>query len=118
TTHVTGTVEGPDRVSLANVKELDVRSPRAEGANETLALRHERFELYDLDEPMPDGHTKLRGKVIRRMYYGDAYFYNVEVGLDHPLEVKEENRPDVETYEMGEETVVCWDPAAVNVVTD
>ena len=40
---------------------------------------------------MPDGHTKLRGKVIRRMYYGDAYFYDVEVGLDHPLEVKEES---------------------------
>jgi len=115
---ITGTVSGPDRVRLGNGQEVAVRAPGAVGDSVTLALRPERLELYDLDEPMPDNHTKLRGKVIRRMYYGDAYFYDVEVGLDQPLEVKEENRPGVETYEMGEETVVCWDPSAVNVVTD
>ena len=115
---ITATVSGPDRVRLGNGQEIEVRSPGPVGEEVTLALRPERLELYDLDEPMPENHTKLRGKVIRRMYYGDAYFYDVEVGLDHPLEVKEENRPDVETYDMGEETVVCWDPAAVNVVTD
>jgi len=40
------------------------------------------------------------------------------VGLAQPLEVKEENRPGVETYDPGEETIVAWAPASTNVVSD
>jgi hypothetical protein len=32
--------------------------------------------------------------------------------------VKEENRPSVETYEIGEEAVVAWDPASTSVLRD
>ena len=95
-----------------------IATDRAAGDGLTLALRPERLELYDPDEDIPDGNFRLRGKVTRRMYYGDAFYYDVEVGLGHPLEVKEENRPSVETYEMGEDTVVAWDPASTSVLRD
>jgi hypothetical protein len=74
--------------------------------------------MYDPDETIPDGHYRLTGKVTRKLYYGDAFYYDVSVGLDRPLEVKEENRPGVETYDVGDEAVVAWDPASTNVVRD
>lgn len=115
---VDGRVEGTEAVRLTNGAELAVKTGRRSGDEVTLALRPERLELYDPDEAIPEGHLRIRGRVSRRMYYGDAFYYDVEVGLDHPLEVKEENRPGVETYEMGEETIVAWDPVSTNVVSD
>ncbi len=112
------TVDGADSVRLGNGTTLPLRTGRDRGAAVTLALRPERLALYETDEPVPDSYLRLRGKVTRKLYYGDAYFYDVEVGLAHPLEVKEENRPGVETYELGEETIVGWAPASTNVVTD
>lgn len=115
---VDGRVEGAEAVRLTNGAELAVKTGRRNGDEVTLALRPERLELYDPDEAIPEGHLRIPGRVSRRMYYGDAFYYDVEVGLDHPLEVKEENRPGVETYEMGEETIVAWDPVSTNVVSD
>lgn len=115
---VDGRVEGTEAVRLTNGAELAVKTGRRSGDEVTLALRPERLELYDPDEAIPEGHLRVPGRVSRRMYYGDAFYYDVEVGLDHPLEVKEENRPGVETYEMGEETIVAWDPVSTNVVSD
>ncbi|MFP3914554.1 MAG: ABC transporter ATP-binding protein [Actinomycetota bacterium] len=113
-----GRVESPGLVQLANGQQVGVRSGRPAGTAVTLALRPERLELFDVGEEVPGGYNRLPGKVIRKMYYGDAYYYDVEVGLADPLEVKEENRPGVATYDLGEETLVCWDPDATNVVTD
>ncbi|HLT96442.1 MAG TPA: ABC transporter ATP-binding protein [Acidimicrobiia bacterium] len=115
---VGATVSGAESVRLPNGAELPVKAGTGVGTQVTLALRPERLELFDLDEDRPSSHIHLRGKVTRRMYYGDAYYYDVDVGLPSPLEVKEENRPGVATYDMGEDAVVCWDPAATNVVTD
>jgi spermidine/putrescine transport system ATP-binding protein len=115
---IDGTVTGPDSVTLPSGATLAVQAGRGAGQPVTLALRPERLELYDLDEAIPDGRLQLRGRVSRKLYYGDAYYYDVEVGLPAPVEVKEENRPGVETYELGEETIVVWDPAATNVVKD
>jgi spermidine/putrescine transport system ATP-binding protein len=102
------------------VRLLDGQTVRAEtgaatGTEVTMAVRPERLELYDLDEEIPTGLNRVEGRVVRRMYYGDVFFYDVETGAG-VFEVKEENRPGVELYEAGEETVVTWDPAASTVV--
>src|SRR5690606_29663221 len=105
-------------VRLSSGVELALATGRPAESDITLALRPERLELYDPDEEIPGGHLRLPGRVSRRMYYGDAFYYDVDVGLGHPLEVKEENRPGVETYELGEETIVAWDPASTSVLSD
>lgn len=115
---IDGKVKSPREVELANGFVLGVRADQPDGSSVTLALRPERLELYDPDEAIPGDHLRLPGKVIRKLYYGDAFYYDVEVGLASPLEVKEENRPEVETYELGDETVVAWDPTSTNVVVD
>jgi spermidine/putrescine transport system ATP-binding protein len=115
---VDATVIGAKEVRLGNGHGLPVATQRSAGSFVTLALRPERLELYDPDEAIPDSHFRLAGKVTRKLYYGDAFYYDVEVGLDHPLEVKEENRPGVGTYELGDDAVVVWDPSATNIVMD
>lgn len=89
----------------------------AVGTAVTVAIRPERFELYDLDEPVPDGLNRIPGRIVRRIYYGDAFFYEVRTAAG-TVEAKEENRPGVELYEVGEETIVAWDPGAGTVVDD
>ncbi|WKZ83091.1 MAG: ABC transporter ATP-binding protein [Acidimicrobiia bacterium] len=87
----------------------------APGEEVTVAIRPERFELYDPDEAIPDGLNRLPGTVIRRTYFGDVFYYDVDTPAG-VIEAKEENRPGVELYEVGEQTVVTWDPEASTVV--
>lgn len=83
----------------------------------TVAIRPERFALYDLHETIPDGLNRMEGTVVRRIYHGDVFYYNIDTpaGL---IEAKEENRPGVELYDVGEKTMVTWDPAATAVVEE
>jgi spermidine/putrescine transport system ATP-binding protein len=112
------TMNGSGVGSLASGAEIAVGGA-VTGADGkvTLALRPERLALYDLDEEIPGGENRVRVKVTRRMYYGDVYFYDVDAGIGTEIEVKEENRPGVSLYEVGEEAYLVWSPEAANVVT-
>ncbi len=96
-----------------------VEAPTGAGAGEdvTLAVRPERLELYDLDEPVPGGLNTVTGTVTRRTYFGDVFYYDIDTAAG-VFEVKEENRPGVELYEQGDQAVVAWSPAATTVVQD
>jgi ABC-type Fe3+/spermidine/putrescine transport system ATPase subunit len=88
------------------------------GGPVTLALRPERLIIHGKAEQVALGRNRLAAKVARRTYYGDVYYYEVDAGLDEPLEVKEENRPDLEIHEVGEQVVVSWHPEGANLVSD
>ncbi len=113
------TVAGADRVRLGNGVEVGIDAVGMKSdARVTLALRPERLSLYDLDEAIPDGYNQMRVRVTRRMYFGDVYFYDVDGGTGAHIEVKEENRPSVELYDVGEEAYLVWNPKAGNLVVD
>ena len=65
---------------------------------------------------LPD-YNRIRVRVTRRLYYGDVHFYDVDAGIGTEIEVKEENRPGVELYEVGEEAYLVWSPEAARLVT-
>ena len=111
------TMNGPGTARLASGAEVSVVAGQSsQGDAVTLALRPERLALYDMDEEVPSGHNRVRVKVTRRLYYGDVYFYDVDAGLGSDIEVKEENRPGVELYDVGEEAFLVWSPEAANLV--
>ena len=85
------------------------------GGEVTVALRPERLELYGLDESVPAALNAVQGRVTRRVYFGDVFYYDIDTP-DGVLEVKEENRPGVHLHQVGEQAVVAWDPAATTVV--
>ncbi|MGB7860136.1 MAG: ABC transporter ATP-binding protein [Acidimicrobiia bacterium] len=115
---LTATVTGPGEATLGNGVLVGLPEGGSASGDITLALRPERLTLHQLDGAIPDGRNRLRARVARRTYYGDVFFYEVDVGLDEPIEVKEENRPDVSTYAEGDEVYLTWRPAAANVVAD
>jgi spermidine/putrescine transport system ATP-binding protein len=112
------TMNGSGSGRLASGIEIGVpgRSDQA-GSQVTLALRPERLALFDLDEEVPAGQNRVRVRVMRRLYYGDVHFYDVDAGIGTEIEVKEENRPGVELYDVGDEAYLVWSPEAANVVS-
>jgi spermidine/putrescine transport system ATP-binding protein len=111
------TMKGSSSAILSGGTEIGVSGGGAPpGAEVTLALRPERLALYDLDEEIPPGHNRVKARVTRRLYYGDVYFYDVDAGIGSEIEVKEENRPGVELYDVGDEAYLVWNPEAANVV--
>ena len=112
------TVPAPGTVRMANGQEFPTRTEGVGESAPTLTIRPERLSLYDLDEPIPDGHNRMKVSVVRRMYHGDVYYYGVEGGAGVTIDVKEENRPSVERYEIGEEAFVVWHPEAATLVSD
>jgi spermidine/putrescine transport system ATP-binding protein len=114
---IDATMTGASLARLGTGVEIGVPSVGTPpGAAVTLALRPERLELFDLDEEVPAGHNRVKVRVTRRLYYGDVYFYDVDAGLGSEIEVKEENRPGVELYDVGDEAYLVWSPEAANMV--
>ncbi len=115
---IDATIIGPGSAKLGNGMEVALPDGHPPTGEITLALRPERLALQRVGDETPSGRNRLRAKITRRTYYGDVFYYDVEVGLDEPLEVKEENRPDIERYDVGEEIFVTWRPEAANLVVD
>ena len=111
------TVVDAGTVSLLGGHHVGASTGAPAGTDVTVAIRPERFELYDLDEAIPDGSNRLQGTVVRRTYYGDVFYYDVDTPAGR-IEAKEENRPGVEHYEHGESVVVVWHQSAMSVVQD
>ncbi len=110
------TVTGVDRVKFQGGQEFPISTAGVSSGEATMAIRPERLSLYDLDEPIPDGLNRLQVKVTRRVYYGDVYYYGVVGGTGELVEVKEENRPSVERYEIDEDAYLVWHPEAAGLV--
>lgn len=111
-------VIGSGRAKLSNGVEVGLPSGGPASGAVTLALRPERLMLHTGSDTPPDSRNAVRAKVIRRTYYGDVYFYDIDAGLGEPIEVKEENRPDVGTHDVGDEVTVSWSTEAANLVSD
>ena len=105
-----------------SVKLLDGQVLTAEHGVEpghavTVAIRPERFTLYRPDDPVPDSLSSMAGKVVRRMYHGDVFLYDVDTA-EGLLAVKEENRPNVQIHDIDAQVVVSWSPSAATVIED
>ncbi|HVR31746.1 MAG TPA: ABC transporter ATP-binding protein [Acidimicrobiia bacterium] len=114
---VPATVVDPGTVELLGGHRVAATTDSPAGTEVTLAIRPERFELYDVDEVVPDATNRIGGTVVRRTYYGDVFYYDVDTPAGR-IEAKEENRPGVEHYSNGDEVVVVWHHAAMAVVKD
>lgn len=115
---IAGEVTAAGSARLANGAEVGISPGHPPTGHVTLAVRPERFRLHQAGEVVPDGRNQMNGRIVRRTYYGDVYYYDVEAGLAEPIEVKEENRPDVELHDVGDEVTVSWRTESANLVAD
>ncbi len=115
---IPATIAGAGSARLSNGVEVGVIEPHPTSGAVTMAIRPERFSLHHPGDPIAEGRNRLRARVTRRVYFGDVFFYDLDIGLGEPIEVKEENRPDNPIFESGEEVYVSWRPSAANLVAD
>ena len=83
----------------------------------TVAIRPERFTLFRPGDEIPSDRSSIAGKVVRRIYHGDVFLYDVETA-EGLLEVKEENRPTMEVFDVDAPVTVTWSPSAATVIED
>ncbi len=104
--------------TLENGREVRIPEGHPTSGPIHLALRPERLALHRSDEDVADSRNCLEAKITRRTYYGDVFYYDVDAGLGGLLEVKEENRPEIGTHEVGDRIVVSWSVEAANLVSE
>ena len=83
----------------------------------TIAIRPERFSLHGADEAVPAGRSSMKGKVLRRIYHGDVFYYDVDTA-EGVVEVREENRPNITQRQVDDQIVVSWSPDAATVIAE
>ena len=115
---IDGEVTASGAARLSNGVQVGIPPGHPASGKVTLALRPERLVIHPPGDTPAEGRNRLSAKVSRRTYYGDVYFYDVDAGFPVPLEVKEENRPDIATHEVGDEVTVSWSVPAANLVSD
>ncbi|HVR32882.1 MAG TPA: ABC transporter ATP-binding protein, partial [Acidimicrobiia bacterium] len=109
---------GPGAARFSNGVEVDIEDENPSSGPVTLALRPEQLILHSGADQVPEGRNRLPARIVRRTYFGDVYYYEVDADLEQRLEVKEENRPDLAVHEVEDEVVVTWHPESANLVTD
>lgn len=117
TNFIDGEVVGPGEVRLANGALVKARTRSEPGSHVTLTLRPEKLNINPGGTVVSGGERcVLNGKVHRRIYYGDALYYEVDIGTAI-IDVMVENRPGITRYAEGEEVVLDFHPEAAEALT-
>ena len=111
-----GTVEDADTVCLANGTRLAISSDHTPGTSVSVVLRPERALLSPLGGA-PSGRSAVDGVVAGATYLGNAIVYRVALDWMQ-LDVRTENRPSVERFDLGAPVTMSWLDDAVALVAD
>jgi spermidine/putrescine transport system ATP-binding protein len=83
----------------------------------TLVVRPERLHLYPAGEHTPPGWNNVAGAVTARHYFGDSFYYEVNLGHS-TIDVRQENTPGIHRFGIGDQVVVGFDPAAAEAIAE
>jgi len=111
-------IKGSGAVELGNGTVVMARTNAPAGTSVSLAVRPEMLHIYATMQDAPSGRNVVAGKVARRVFYGDALLYEVDIGLDDTLDVRVENRPSMTRWNVGDEIIVDFHPEAAVALTE
>lgn len=117
TNFIDGEVVVPGEVKLANGAVVQARTHSGPGSSVTLTLRPEKLNISEPDESVPGDRCVLQGNVHRRIYYGDALYYEVDIG-GVIVDVMVENRPGINRYTEGDRVTLDFHPEAAEALTE
>lgn len=117
TNFIDGEVVVPGEVRLTTGAVVKARTHSGPGSPVTLTLRPEKLNISAPDQSIPDDRCALEGKVHRRIYYGDALYYEVDIG-GAIVDVMVENRPGISRYTEGERVTLDFHPEAAEALTE
>lgn len=117
TNFIDGEVVVPGEVKLANGAVVKARTHSGPGSSVTLTLRPEKLNISEPNERVPEDRSVLEGKVQRRIYYGDALYYEVDIG-GAIVDVMVENRPGISRHAEGDRVTLDFHPEAAEALTE
>ena len=97
---------GEVRISDGTVVTARTHSPA--GMEVTLTLRPEKLQLHARDDELPAERNRIPGTVKRRLYYGDTWYYEIDLGPDGIVDARVENVPSMRRWEEGDEVAVSF----------
>lgn len=117
TNFIEGEVAAPGEVRLSNGAMVKARTHSGPGSSVTLTLRPEKLNINSPGTPIPEDRCSLSGTIKRRIYYGDALYYEVDIG-SVVVDVMVENRPGIERWREGDEVDLEFHPEAAEALTE
>ena len=105
---------------LADGSTARITTEHPTGSTVTLALRPEHLDLRHADAVRDPHLDAVHGVVVKAFYMGSAIYYDVALdGTDGLLiEVRQNNAPGIEHYDVGERVRVRWNPKSTTVLAD
>lgn len=117
TNFVPATMTGENVVELPDGSTVGAITSHASGGEVTLVLRPEKIHLYRSSTDVPPGWNQLRGRVKRRMYFGDTFYYEVDLGYT-VVDARQENTPGLERFDEGDEVIAGFDRSAAEALSE
>ena len=66
----------------------------------------------------PPEYNNLPSKVVRRLYFGDSRYYELEGGVGCIVDCRVENIPRLRVWQEGEEPVLSFHPEAAEELSE
>ncbi|RPI24286.1 MAG: ABC transporter ATP-binding protein [Actinobacteria bacterium] len=118
TNFLEATVEGQGEVRLTNGAMIRARTHSGPGSRVTVSLRPEKLHLYTDRSEVKDGYNAVDARVIRRLYFGDSLYYELDMGVGSVVDARVENIPGLRRCEVDEAVVVSFHPEAAEALTE
>ena len=88
------------------------------GTSVTLSLRPEKVHLHETLDDAPADYNNLACKVVRRMYFGDSRYYELDAGVGSIVDCRVENIPRLKVWDVGDEPVLSFDAEASEALSE
>jgi len=93
-------------VRLGGGETVRARTSSESGTAVTVAVRPEKLHLYGERSEAPPDRNAVSGRVTRKIFYGEALYYEIDVGASGTFDVRVENVPSAKRWEVGDDVVV------------
>ena len=111
-----GTTLNSGTVVLNNGNSIKASNPIPEGTKVSISIRPERTKITKRSA-LSDPLSSVEGTLETITDLGNARVYGVKFTW-LSIEVREENRPELEVFKVGDDVIVHWDHDALSVVED
>jgi len=108
----------PGSVRLNGGEVIQARTSAVHGTAVTLTIRPEMLHIYSTSDEAPPDRNALKGSLIRSTFYGESFFYEVQIGPSDSIEVRVENIPGMKRWDVGEQVIIDFHPEAALALTE
>jgi spermidine/putrescine transport system ATP-binding protein len=115
TNFIDAEVTTPGEVRLGNGVLVKARTLSPPGSRVTLILRPEKLNINLPGDAIAPDRCQVSGRITRRIYFGNALFYEVDIGAAI-VDVMVENRPGITRWADGQEVVLDFHPKAAEAI--